>query len=203
LSTAGAKYVCLDIKNFYLGTPLNRYEYMRIPITLFPDHMIEQYQLHAKAKNGHISVEIRKAIYGLPQVGILANKLLKVRLAPAGYYKVSHTPGLWKDITRPISFTLAVDDFGVKYEGKAHADHLIRTLNKNYKISEDWTGGLYCGITLLWDYPSANSRFFDAGLHPKTTTKTSAQKANSTPTLPLSISPTKIRQERPRPHLQG
>jgi hypothetical protein len=90
----------LDIKNFYLGTPLNRYEYMRIPLTLFPAHIIEQYQLRDKAKNGHIYVEIRKAIvYGLPQAGILANKLLKVRLAPAGYCEVSHTPGLWKHIT--------------------------------------------------------------------------------------------------------
>jgi hypothetical protein len=81
-------------QNFYLGTPLDRYEYMRTPLTLFPAHIVEQYQLRDKAKNGHIYVEIRKAIYGLPQAGILANKLLKVRLAPTGYYEVSHTPGL-------------------------------------------------------------------------------------------------------------
>jgi hypothetical protein len=144
--------MCLDIEKFYLGTPLDRYEYMRIPLKLFPTHITDQYKLREKTKNGHIYVKIRKAIYGLPQAGILANKLLKVRLAPAGYYEVSHTLGLWKHITRPISFTLVVDDFGVKYVGKPHADHLIRTLNKHYKISEDWTGGLYCGITLLWDY---------------------------------------------------
>jgi hypothetical protein len=62
VSTARAKYMCVDIKNFYLGTPLDRYEYMRIPLTLFPEHIIEQYNLHAKAKNGYIYVEIRKAI---------------------------------------------------------------------------------------------------------------------------------------------
>ena len=59
-------------------------------------------------------MEIREAIYGLPQAGFLANKLLKKRLAPAGYYEMPHTPGLWKHVYRPIAFTLVVDDFGVK-----------------------------------------------------------------------------------------
>ena len=36
LSTQGAKYMCINIKNVYLGTPLYIYEYMRIPITMFP-----------------------------------------------------------------------------------------------------------------------------------------------------------------------
>ena len=61
----------IDIKNFYLGTPLDRYEYMRIPITLFPQHIIDQYNLRTKVKSGHVYLEIRKAIYGLPQAGIL------------------------------------------------------------------------------------------------------------------------------------
>ena len=152
LSTKDAKYMCIDIKSFYLGTPLDRFEYMRIPMDMFPQHIIDQYDLLPKAKNGFIYVEIRKAIYGLPQAGALANKLLKKRLAPAGYYEVPHTPGLWKHIHRPVAFSLVVDDFGVKYVGKAHADHLIRALKKDYEISEDWTGGLYCGITLKWDY---------------------------------------------------
>ena len=45
LSTQDAKYMCIDIKNFYLGTPLDRFEYMRIPLTIFPDHVTQQYQL--------------------------------------------------------------------------------------------------------------------------------------------------------------
>jgi hypothetical protein len=36
LSTAGAKYMCLDIKNFYLMAPLDQFEYMKMPIALFP-----------------------------------------------------------------------------------------------------------------------------------------------------------------------
>jgi hypothetical protein len=32
-------------------------------------------------------------MYGLPQAGILANKLLKKHLAKYGYFEQSHTPG--------------------------------------------------------------------------------------------------------------
>ena len=55
-------------------------------------------------------------------------------------------------MTRPINFTLVVDDFGVKYTEDEHAQHLITTYRKNYKLSIDWTGSLYCGITLDWNY---------------------------------------------------
>ena len=53
-------------------------------------------------------------MYELPQAGILANKLLKERLADHDYYKVPHTPGLYTHKTCPIRFTLVVDDFGIK-----------------------------------------------------------------------------------------
>jgi len=152
ISTPGAKYLCIDIKNFYLGTPMTRYEYMKIQLSAFPQHIIDQYDLATHALNGYVYVEIRKAIYGLPQAGILANQLLKKRLRPHGYYEVPHTPGLWKHVTRPIQFTLTVDDFGVKYTGKEHAQHLIDALNQHYKLEIDWDGKLYCGISLKWDY---------------------------------------------------
>ena len=54
---------------------------------------------------------------------------------------------------RPINFTLVVDDFGVGYEKNEHALHLLQTLRQYYEaVSVDWTGTLYCGITLKWDY---------------------------------------------------
>ena len=106
-------------------------------------------------------MEIRKAIYGLPQAGVLPNKLLKRRFAPAGYYKMPHAPGLWKHVFRPIAFTLVVDDFGVKYVNKKNAGHLVAALKGKYKISEDWTGSLYRGIDLRWDY---TNRTLDLGM---------------------------------------
>ena len=34
LSTPGARYMTLDISNFYLGNPMARPEYMRLPLKL-------------------------------------------------------------------------------------------------------------------------------------------------------------------------
>ena len=36
LSTKDAKFMGIDIKNFYLGTPLEQYEYMALTVSLFP-----------------------------------------------------------------------------------------------------------------------------------------------------------------------
>jgi hypothetical protein len=47
---------------------------------------------------------------------------------------------------------LIVDNFGVKYIGKDHAEHLIATLSSLYTITTNWSGTLYCGITLAWNY---------------------------------------------------
>ena len=85
LSTENAKYMCLDISNFYLGTPLDRCQYMRTPLSTLPEHAIQQYKMREHAKNGFVYVEIRNTIYGLPQAGALANKQLKEKLKPHGY----------------------------------------------------------------------------------------------------------------------
>ena len=49
-------------------------------------------------------------------------------------------------------FTLVVDDFGVKYVGEEHARHSESALKEHYEVSTDWTGSLYCGINLDWNY---------------------------------------------------
>ena len=45
-----------------------------------------------------------------------------------------------------------VDNFGAKHVGKDTADHLIQALKELYTISIDWTGSLYCDLTINWDY---------------------------------------------------
>jgi hypothetical protein len=77
LSTTNAKYMCGDIKNFYLGTPMERYEYIRLPpLAILPQEIIDAYKLDDIALNGNVYVEIRRGMYGLPQAGIIANQLL-------------------------------------------------------------------------------------------------------------------------------
>ena len=73
-------------------------------------------------------------------------------MKPHGYAPVPITPGLWKHDTLPITFTLVVDDFAVKYVDRKHAEHLMNALKENYSVSEDWEGTKYCGISLKWDY---------------------------------------------------
>jgi len=52
----------------------------------------------------------------------------------------------------PISFTLVVDNFGVKYIDDTHVHHLIKTLKVDYEIDEDWEGTRYLGLAIDWDY---------------------------------------------------
>ena len=153
ISTKGAKFMTIDIKDFYLNTPMARPEYMRLKIDDMPDEVIKQYQLREKAtKDGYVYVQINKGMYGLPQAGIIAQQLLEKRLNATGYHQSTITPGFWTHDWRPISFALCVDDFGVKYVGEEHAKHLLQTLNKNYKTSSEWEGKRYIGLTLEWDY---------------------------------------------------
>jgi hypothetical protein len=47
-----------------------------MPLKLFPDNIMQHYNLQEKALNGYVYMEIRRGMYGLPQAGILANKPL-------------------------------------------------------------------------------------------------------------------------------
>jgi hypothetical protein len=105
ISTPGAKFLVIDINNFYLNTPLGRFEYMVINLASLPQETIEKYDLNELAQDGKVYIEIQKGMYGLPQAGILANELLQRNLAKDGYRPTTHTHGLWTHDTRPISFS--------------------------------------------------------------------------------------------------
>jgi hypothetical protein len=64
---------------------------MKIPIALLPNNIFKHYQLQEKILDGYVYMEICKGMYGLPQAGILANKLLKERLVHHGYFEQPHT----------------------------------------------------------------------------------------------------------------
>ena len=126
---------------------------MRMKLKMFPDDVIEEYNLREKSEpNGYVYIEVRKGMYGLPQAGLLAQKLLEKRLAKHGYKQSDVTPGLWTHEWRPIYFLLVVDDFGVKYVGEEYAAHLVAALKETYDIEVDKNGDKYVGISLDWDY---------------------------------------------------
>jgi hypothetical protein len=123
ISTLGAKFLVIDIKNFYVNTPLGQFEYK-------PQENIDKYDLIELSQDGKVYIEIQKGMYGLPQAGILANELLQRNLAKDGYRSIHHTHGIWTHDTHPISFSLVVDDFGFKYVGREHAEHLMPCIKK-------------------------------------------------------------------------
>jgi hypothetical protein len=67
---------------------------------------------------------------------------------------------------RPIVFSLVVDDFGISYVGKEHADHLIHSIEHDYEFTKDWSGTLYCGITIKWNYKARTAELSMPGYIP-------------------------------------
>ena len=76
LGSTDAKYMYIDIKNIYLATPMDRFEYMKIPVKLIQQKFMDAWNLHDKIRNGFIYIHIKQRMYDLLQAGILANKLL-------------------------------------------------------------------------------------------------------------------------------
>jgi hypothetical protein len=85
LSTEEAAMMMMDIKNYYLGTPLPQFENMKMLLSRFPEEIFQKYNLNTLAVDGWVYIDIRKGMYGLKQVGLLANQLLQTRLTPFGY----------------------------------------------------------------------------------------------------------------------
>ena len=150
----GARYATCDIKDFFLGSKMKVYQYMKIHRRYLPQEIIDEYGLtedHFDAK-GYIYVEVQKGMYGLKEASILAFEQLRDHLLPHGYSPMPFTPGVWRHNTRRTTFTLAVDDFGIKYFSKQDAQHLFDALQEKYVITTDWSGSTYLGFTLVWNY---------------------------------------------------
>jgi hypothetical protein len=96
-------------------------------------------------------LEKRRAVWVL-QACILANELLQKQFAPHGYYKCVNILRIWRHVTCLITFSLVVNNFGIKYVGKEHVNHLTKRLKEKYKLTKDWTGDLHSGISPKWNY---------------------------------------------------
>jgi hypothetical protein len=86
ISTPNAKFMTIDIKDFYLMTPMDRFEYFRMKLEFFPQDIIKEYKLRDKLDaDGSVFCKVQCGMYGLPQAGIVAQDLLTKRLHKAGY----------------------------------------------------------------------------------------------------------------------
>jgi hypothetical protein len=95
ISMKGAQFMTMDISNYYLMTPLHRAKLIQIKLSDTPNEVIREYKLREKdTKNGSIYIRAKRGVYGLPQAGLLANKLLKKCLNKHGYRQSKLVPGL-------------------------------------------------------------------------------------------------------------
>ena len=92
--------MCIGLKDFYLGTSINRYKYMWIKMSDIPQDIIDQYGLKEKVVNGKVLVEIRKGMYGQRHSGRIANDRLKQHHKTYGYVPCIYTPGLFTHTSR-------------------------------------------------------------------------------------------------------
>ena len=132
----GARFMASDLKDFFLASPMDSPEFMKIPIKHIPQDIIKTYNLlNLVTPDGYVYVKIKKGMYGLKQAAILAYNNLVNNLQDDGYFPIPHTVGLWKHTTRKTIFCLCVDDFGIEYFNKGDANHLLTSLQNHYTIS--------------------------------------------------------------------
>ena len=60
---------------------------------------------------------------------------------------------------QPLTFVLVLDDFWIKFDGTQYAKYLLNTMAQYYEVSVDWSGCLFCGILLKWDYVNESVDF--------------------------------------------
>ena len=138
----GARFMSIDLKDYFLATPMARTEYMKVPLRYFPDDIQVKYNLkNFVTTNNFIYIKIKKGMYGLKQAAVLAYNNLIDNLKDDGYFPIKHTDSYWKYKNVPAVFCLCVDDFGIKYFNKNDNCY-------SFKISQNFYGLLW--HKLLW-----------------------------------------------------
>ena len=117
ISMPAAKFISIEIKDYYLNMPLNRFACSWLKLVDIPDEIAWEYSLKDKVMpDGHVYIEVCKGMYGLPWVGFFPQELLKEQLNEKGYYQSKIIPHLWKHQIQPIQFALVDDDFALNIE---------------------------------------------------------------------------------------
>ena len=147
-----ARYVTIDLKDYYLKGRLHRPEYLWIPIKHMTATTLADFSLNPYVSEGKILFEVNGSMYGHPAAGRIAQTDFKELVKAHDYYEHPDVPCLFLHRTRPTSFTLIVDDLGIKIFSEADLQHLIDTIKTKWDVKVDRTGAKYNGIRLLWDY---------------------------------------------------
>ena len=114
-SHLGAKFMSIDLKDFFLQSYLEEPEYIRIHGKYFVGDIREKYNIDdILAPDGYVYCEAVKSMYGLKQVAKLAPEQLIKTFKPFGYYPDTKSQNIWAHTTRKTKFCLRVDDYCIK-----------------------------------------------------------------------------------------
>ena len=65
----------IDVKDFYLNTPMAWSEYLRLKLSDLPESVVQNYNMAEKAtRDGFLYMEIKREMYGLPQSGLITQQ---------------------------------------------------------------------------------------------------------------------------------
>ncbi len=143
-----AQFSNIDLEDFYLGTSLPFPEFIRIPAKFIPKKVITFYKLKPFIQKGALYCTVLKTHYGLLQAGALSQERLFDHLERNVYFKVFHTPSIFRNHNGTVRFSLVVDDFAIVWSNKTDMNHFIQTQRQLYTVKVDWNGGKYLGMTI-------------------------------------------------------
>jgi hypothetical protein len=149
----------VDLKDFYLGTPvdlpLSQRQFIRIDVGTYSPAVLSRLSLlpflkTAASGKRFIVFRIDQTMYGLKEAGKLSNLRLVSLLSFAGFIE-TRTSCLFRHLTRPIAFVLVVDDFGIKYQNRDDFDYLVSSLSRLYQVKASPVATKFLGFTLDHD----------------------------------------------------
>ena len=101
-SDVKSRYMCMDVKYFYLNNQMDRDEYSMINLSMIPHEFVEKYNLAEKSHNGYIYARVTNGMYGFPQAGRIKHDALIKHLEPYVYHTSIKNLRLRKHNSRTI-----------------------------------------------------------------------------------------------------
>ena len=154
--TAGGDRLSVDITDYYLGTPNPNPPFIKVYTDQYPPEVLLRLRLSPFTKKDrrtgrpYVLFRADKTIYGLKESGKLSNNRLVPLLHKFGFVETP-TPCLFRHLTRPITFVLVVDDFGVKYQNRDDFDYLVHALSSCYHVKAHPLAHKFLGFTIQHD----------------------------------------------------
>ena len=113
-----------------------------------PKAFLDECELTLIIHDGCVYAEIIGGMCGLPQVVKSSYDQLIRRLMICGSEPNTLTPGIWINKRNGVTFTIAVEELGVKHASEIGLIHLMQALRDKCIVTVDRTRNLYCRIVL-------------------------------------------------------